>query len=169
MFKPLTVNLPYPTLDDITEDKRSAIILNSAYAGSHGELNAILQYVYHYFYFKKLGKNDCANTAVSIALAEMMHLETLGELLLKLGADPIYATITPCGRDFYCANNVSYGNQFEKMIMDDVSGELVAIDCYERILRLLKNQKVSAVISRIKLDEELHVKALKQLLSEKRS
>ena len=167
MFKPLTVNLPYPPIDGINIDKRSAIILCSAYAGSHGELNSILQYIYHYFYFKKLGKHDCANTIISIALAETMHLETLGQLLLQLGADPVYATNTPFSRDFYCTNKVIYSNQFEKMVMDDVTGELVAIDCYERILRLLKNQKVEAVIARIKLDEELHVKALKQILSEK--
>ena len=47
------------------------------------------------------------------------------------------------------------------MLMDDISGELIAIRNYEEILKRLCNEDVAAVISRIKMDEELHIRVLK--------
>ena len=99
MTKPISVALPYPSLDGIGEDKKSAALLGSAYAGRHGELKSILQYIYHYFFFKKLGDEKSAQTVLGIAVSEMRHLEILGELMLKLGADPVFYRPAPFGWD----------------------------------------------------------------------
>ena len=52
MKKPLSVDIPYPIIEDIEINKNSVTRLSFLYAGKHGELNAILQYTYHYFYFQ---------------------------------------------------------------------------------------------------------------------
>ena len=51
------------------------------------------------------------------------------------------------------------------MLMDDINGELAAIAEYDRIIGELRNERVSAIIKRIKLDEELHVKILREQLN----
>ncbi len=157
----LKINLPYPSFDEVTEDKKTAIILLNAYASAHGELNAVLQYIYHYFYYSKLGEIELAQTILRISLAEMEHFELLGEAILKLGVDPVY--IKPCYKtEFYSTASVSYSKSICKMLMDDISGELEAINTYEKILSQIDNEKIETIISRIKLDEELHVKILKE-------
>ena len=165
-MKPLTVNLEYPSFDYIQEDKKSALTLFDLYAGRHGELNAILQYVYHYFYFNRLGKGDIAKTLMSIAIAEMHHLEILGELILRLGLDPIFASFPPFKADYYSASSVRYSKSASKMLLDDISSEMVAVCRYEEIISLMPDEKVQAILSRIKLDEQLHVKALKECLEQ---
>ena len=50
------------------------------------------------------------------------------------------------------------------MLMDDINGELRAIADYDKILAELNNERVAAIIKRIKLDEELHVKVLREEL-----
>ena len=161
MVKPIIVNLPYPSLDCITRDTCSAEIIAPAYAGMHGELNAVLQYVYHNFYFDKEGNSQTADTLIGISVAEMKHLEILGDMTLRLGADPVFARRPPYKCDFYSAGFVSYSKTAKKMLMDDISGELIAIRNYEEILKRLCNEVVAAVISRIKMDEELHIRVLK--------
>jgi len=52
------------------------------------------------------------------------------------------------------------------MIEDDINGEREAIRDYERMLCKLKNEQAGAVISRIILDEQLHLETLKRMLDE---
>jgi bacterioferritin len=101
---------------------------------------------------------------MGIAFSEMHHLEILGEVLLQAGIEPIYAEYLPFGCNFYKSDVVSYSKTAGKMLLDDISGELVAIDSYEKAILSIANEEVKAVLTRIKLDEELHVKVLKERL-----
>lgn len=163
MTKPLIVDLPYPSLKNIEKDLVSARIISSAYATRHGELNAILQYVYHHYFFDDEYK-EIADTLIGISLAEMKHLEILGSTLLKLGVEPVYSRFPPNRFDFYNASAVATGRNLENLLLEDISGELNAINTYNDILERLQNDKVCSIISRIKLDEELHVQILKKML-----
>ncbi len=165
-MKPLTVELPYPCLENIGKDVCSAMIIKEFFGGLHGELTAILQYVYHSFYFEKNGDKSTAELLESISLAEMIHVKVLGKLILDLGCDPWYGVSDGFSRAFYDTSRISYSKTCEKMLLDDVSSEIMAIKGYDRATCLLKNERISAVIARIRLDEELHVAALKERLKE---
>ena len=165
-MKPLIVQLPYPSVNGIIKNKKLAKMINNSYAGGHSEMTAILQYVYQGFFFEKCNDVTTANLLKSIAIAEMKHLDILGKLILELGLDPVFALQTPCGYDFYSASNVSYSKTLKKMLYDDILGELMAIQGYQKIISATNDQKIIEIISRIKLDEELHVLALEKRLSE---
>ena len=166
MEKALIVDLPYPSTSEITEDLYSARIIAPAYASSHSELGAIMQYVYHHFYFDKLGEDEIANLLIEISVAEMKHLEILGETLLKLGVDPVFTKLPPYKIDFFSTRAISYSKTARKMLLDDIAGEMMGINDYNRMLDELENENVSAIIKRILLDEELHLVALKKCLKE---
>lgn len=162
MKKPIRIDLPYPNIDYINKDLKAAAIIAPAYASMHGELNAILQYLYHYINFKGIGDEQTADVLMGISVAEMYHLEILGKLLYKLGVDPIFTKMPPFGYNYYTSAGVSYSKTPIKMLIDDVSGEILAVSQYEKMAEQLKNEEVSAVIKRIALDEELHVRVLKE-------
>ena len=164
-MKPLRVDIPYPSLKDICRDEKSAYIISPAYSGLHSELKAILQYTYHAQYFYEERFAQYQEVIKSIAVAEMEHLEILGELLIKLGADPIYTIRAFDKYNYFTTTCVAQSKSPEKMLLDDIAGELTAINEYNEVIDKLKNEKVSAIITRIRLDEELHVKALKELLN----
>ena len=165
MDKPLILDLPYPTLDKITEDVRSAMIISPAYAGGHGELNAIMQYVYHYVNSSCISLSF-AKTLMQIAIAEMKHLTVLGEVLYRLGVNPVFTEYPFYKWNYYSTRSVSYSRSQSKIIMDNLTLEITSINEYKKIIKELKNERVSSVISRIILDEELHVKVLKEILKE---
>lgn len=157
---------PYPTTDGIKNDSLSLRIISPAYATSVGELNAILQYVYHSFCFYKYGFKDYAETLMSIAKAEMIHLDILGKTIFALGAAPVFAQYPLTGFNFYSAKYVSYSNTLKNMLEDDLIGERRAIADYNKMLKCLKNRQVSDIIARIVEDEKIHVSALEELLKE---
>lgn len=164
MIKPVKVDLPYPCVCGITPDKRLACEISDSYAGKKSELNAILQYAFHAQIFSSSGEKETADTLMGIALTEMEHLKILGELLIALGASPVYRSYSFGTAYFYNACNVSYSVTQQKMLLDDISGELDAVRGYENIEKACKDEQVGAVIARIRLDEELHVAVLKSVL-----
>lgn len=166
MPKPLSLQSPFPTIAGICPDAYSLRIISPAYASPQGELNAILQYVYHSFFFESHGFSDIAETLICIAVAEMLHLQILGKTILALGASPIYAQFPPTGFNFYSAKYVGYSCTLKNMLEDDLLGERHAIASYEKMLKRLKNEQVKAIITRILEDERLHVEALEKILKD---
>lgn len=165
MAKPLTLNEKFPTTEGICPDAYSLAVISPAYASSTGELNAILQYLYHFFNFQKHGMKDYAETLESIAIAEMLHLKLLGETITALGAQPLYCQNPSTAFNFYSAKFVSYSRNLINMIEDDIMGEKHAICQYSKMLERLKSEQVKSIVSRILEDEKLHLEALKEILN----
>ena len=166
MTEPLQLKTSYPSTDDISYDAISLRIISPAYASSTGELNAVLQYIYHYFFFKRAGKNDIAEKLISIAISEMKHLEILGQTILALGAPPVFCRNPYTRFDFYSAKFVAYSRSLKEMIEDDIIGEKHAISSYGHMISNLKNESVKAVIERILGDEKLHLETLREILND---
>ena len=166
MPKPLSLNSPYPNPLSIERDLVSLNIISPAYASSTGELNAVLQYIYHSFFFRKCKKNEIAETLISIAISEMEHLDLLGQTILSLGAAPVYCRNPYTLFNFYNTKFVAYSRTLKEMIEDDILGEREAICTYKRMLTRLKNEKVAEIISRILEDEKLHLERLEAILTE---
>lgn len=162
-MKGLSSDLPYPDLTGIESDYDSACIISPAYAGLHGEITAILQYRYHGFMFKKAGLYEFEEIMSEISVTEMRHFEILGELLTKLGVSPVYGRYPPFMGMWYNTGEVSYSESPQKMLLDDIASEMLAVKDYDEMLSNLENEKVGAVIQRIKIDEEEHIKILKNL------
>lgn len=161
-MKPLICDLPYPSIESLTKDVRSGNIISFAYATLRGEITATLQYTYHHFYFGKYDEED-AKTLMRIAIAEMKHIDILGESMLKLGVSPKYIQF-PNTQAYYNTSCVSQATTPQKMLMDDIQGEMNAICDYQKMLYTLKNEQVEAIIQRIILDEQLHLETLKKML-----
>ena len=161
-MKPLVCDLPYPSDENLLPDIRSGKIIAFAYASLKSELTAILQYVYHHFHFAEINADD-AQTLMSIATAEMTHLDILGKTMLKLGVNPRYVQC-PDTDIYFNSSAVSCSKVPAKMLMDDIQGELNAIADYQKMLFVLKNEQVAAIIQRIVLDEQLHLQTLKEML-----
>lgn len=160
---PMTVDIPFPSLDDITPDRRTAEIISPAYAASGSELTAVLQYVYHSLHFEDGDMDDIAKIYHSIFVAEMYHLDLIGDMLIRLGVDPIFVGMPPHKFNYFSSSYVSYSKTPKQMLLDDINGEMKAIELYRSMVAKLGECTVSSVISRIIMDEELHLKTLKEI------
>ncbi len=78
--RPVMVDLPYPPIQVAGRNPVYANLLSNDYCGAVSELSATTQYINNE---NRLSCDRCAmaKTILGIAMAEMMHLQKLGELI----------------------------------------------------------------------------------------
>lgn len=165
MVKKIAVDLPYPSVDEIACDKVAASIIYPAFIGAHSELNAIIQYTYHELEYKYKGQDRIGEILMGISISEMEHFHLLGQTLKKLKANSIFIDYPQYVRPISFTGAMLSEKDCSKMILDDIVGEMFAIEKYEKMLDLLTNEQVKKIIERIVLDEKLHLKTLKECLN----
>ncbi|MGN1173963.1 MAG: rubrerythrin family protein [Roseburia sp.] len=159
---PLMLPLPYPPIQVREKNQYYADLLTIDYCGSVSELTAILQYIHGESY---LCSRQCskATTILGIAMAEMIHLQKLGELILLLGGSIDYSVRTRSGSRVWTPGYVNCVDHEADIVPINIEGERAAIEQYEKHMRMIEDDCVNAVLSRIIQDEEYHIMLLKML------
>lgn len=158
------INEPYPSLEDVVPNCHDLQMILADYSGLVSELTAVTQYFYNHLFANYSGKNSIGKIIMEIAIAEMMHLDKLGELVIKLGGDPQF--VYPKGNcmQFWTGGLVTYDKEIENMITTAILLEKETIDIYTQHAQTACNQTVSLLLLRIVEDERLHLKTFCSLL-----
>ncbi|MDE6892843.1 MAG: rubrerythrin family protein [Lachnospiraceae bacterium] len=163
--KPIMVDLPYPEIKVRGRNRNYADLLNVDYCGFVSELSAITQYINNE---NRISFEECAmaRTLLGIAIAEMMHLQKLGELIVLLGGNVDFSCKTCNGRPkLWSPEYLTIPENIDKMLTADIEAEKDAIRQYEMHIKMIDDDCVNAVLRRIILDEEYHIMLLKSLRS----
>ncbi len=155
--------IPYPPVEVRCPNPAYAALLQKAYAGHVSEFTAIAQYFYHHIQLKGCYP-DVAEALEEIAIQEMHHLELLAECIVKLGGDPVLAVSTRKGVQWWRGNMADCSKQFSLMLLKDIQGEYAAIADYRSIISCIDDECVIALLERIILDEEEHIRRLSAML-----
>lgn len=160
-FQIFASDLPYPELAIYSFSRGDVLALTDDYAGRDSETTAIMQYAYQSYILKEKHP-DLARVLEKIAVVEMSHHEMLAEAIVQSGGDPVIA-----GRHcFWSGSAVNYSQNVCEILKADLAGEKGAIANYRRTISALTNKSVIALIERIILDEEVHVRIFEKLLEE---
>ncbi len=159
------VDLPYPEIKVRGRNRNYADLLNVDYCGFVSELSAITQYINNE---NRISFEECAmdRTLLGIAIAEMMHLQKLGELIVLLGGNVDFSCKTCNGRPkLWSPEYLTIPENIDKMLTADIEAEKDAVRQYEMHIKMIDDDCVNAVLRRIILDEEYHIMLLKSLRS----
>ena len=162
-FQTFQCLLPYPDVP-FTGNQRTGRLLLSAYAGGGSELGAICQYCYERF--KLSGRYpEVARALGGIAKVEMHHLELLGEAICRCGVDPCLRTVREGGSVYFTAAPpmVEYNRGLACILPRDIESERKAIEGYRHLVQCIRDEDVGALLERIILDEEEHIRILSSL------
>lgn len=157
------VDLPYPPIQVRGKNPAYADLLSIDYCGSVSELSAITQYINNE---NRLSCERCevSKTILGIAMAEMMHLQKLGELIVLLGGIVDYTAKQRNGRpNMWTPEYLNIPENERKMIMADIESEQAAINQYKMHIKMIRDPYVNAVLERIILDEEYHIMLLRNM------
>lgn len=162
-IRPAMADLPYPPIRVREENMHYADLLSMDYCGPVSELSAITQYINNE---NRLALADCAlaKTLLGIAIAEMMHLQKLGELICLLGK-PVDFQSRGCGgkQRLWTPDYLTIPGKSSQMLAADIESEQEAISQYKMHMREIRDEGVNAVLQRIILDEEYHIMLLESL------
>ena len=160
-LKPAMADLPYPPIQVKEKNRSYADLLSVDYCGSVSELSAITQYINNE---NRLSCGNCPLTAavLGIAMAEMMHLQKLGELINLLGANIDFVAKQPGKKPMmWTPAYLTLPENAKKMLWADIESEKAAIHQYRMHIGAIKDPYVNAVLLRIIKDEEYHIMLLK--------
>lgn len=165
-IKPAMVDLPYPPIQVKEQNCCYANLLSIDYCGSVSELSAITQYINNE---NRMAAEKCslARTILGIAVAEMIHLQMLGELIYLLGGELDFVARHQDGNQkLWTPACLTIPGNIRKMLCADIESEKDAIRQYEIHIRTIKDEHINAVLERIIKDEEYHIMMLQALLEE---
>lgn len=164
--RPIMVDLPYPPLQVRERNQAYADLLSVDYCGSVSELSAITQYINNE---NRMAGEKCplAKTILGIAMAEMIHLQKLGELICLLGGNLDFTAKLQNGRcQMWTPGYLCIPQTPREMLAADMEAERDAIRQYQAHIRMICDEYVNDVLARIIQDEEYHLMILKALLEE---
>lgn len=166
-LRPAMLDLPYPPTRVREKNRSYAALLSVDYCGSVSELTAIAQYINDQ---NRMSCDHCpqANVILQIAIAEMIHLRKLGELIYLLGGEVEFVAKCQNGRQkAWTAEYLDPQDDIRQMLLQAIDSEKDAISQYRMHIGKICDDYVSAVLERIILDEEYHIMLLQTLLSGK--
>lgn len=159
--RPIMVDLPYPPIQVRGRNPRYAELLQVDYCGSVSELSAVLQYINNE---NRMSDEHCSliRTILGIAMAEMIHLQKLGELICLLGGNVCFESKQPDG--LWSPSCLVLPDHIPQMLQADMDAEKAAIRQYKIHINEIQDDCVNDVLRRIILDEEYHIMILQSLL-----
>ncbi len=138
-------------------------MLYDDFSGEDGELTAITQYIYEHIEYDYQPK--MSNILLKIAIEEMRHIKILGEIIKKLGGNPIYVNSQ---KKQWTSENVKYSfENLNEMLRYNIKSEEKAIEGYKRAIRYTKNIYLKNIFERIILDEQKHIEVFMKLIKTK--
>ena len=164
--KPIMVEWPYPPIRVKEKNRNYANLLSADYCGAVSELSAITQYINNE---NRLSGVMCsmAKTLLGIAMAEMMHLQKLGELIVLLGGNIDFTAKTRNGRpQMWTPGYLTIPENPREMLLADIESEKDAIRQYKMHIEMILDNDLNAVLRRIIKDEEYHIIMLQTLMDE---
>ncbi len=162
-IRPIMMDLPYPPVQVREKNHAYAKLLSIDYCGAVSEMSAITQYINNEN--RMSGKNcQFAKTILGIAMAEMMHLQKLGEMISLLGGDVDFTAKFQNGRQkLWTPEYLDIPVDIRKMIRADIEAERDAVNQYRMHINVIKDDCVNEVLERIIKDEEYHIMILQAL------
>ena len=168
-IRPIMMDLPYPPLEVKGRNQAYANLLSIDYCGSVSELSAVTQYINNE---GRLCEKDCscARALLGMGIAEMMHLQKLGQLIGLLGGRIDYVAKYRNGQKrMWTPKYLTLPDNMERILLADIEAEQAAIRQYNMHIGMISDECVNAVLARIIKDEEYHISILQLLLEEMRS
>ena len=143
--RPIMVDLPYPPIQVRGRNPRYAV----------------LQYINNE---NRMSDEHCSliRTILGIAMAEMIHLQKLGELICLLGGNVCFEAKQPDG--LWSPSCLVLPDHISQMLQADMDAEKAAIRQYKIHINEIQDDCVNDVLRRIILDEEYHIMILQSLL-----
>jgi bacterioferritin len=177
---PCKSDAPMPEVKVEEKNEKYAQLLYSALANPEiSEMSAISQYIYHHH---TISNKTVSNALLCISMVEMMHLDTLAEVINLLGSKPFYYNTN---KHFWNAGALGYGDSIDSFNDDeyrkqdlgsekenmrlklekDIMDEANAINSYIFLHNQIKDKHIRRIIEKIIEDEKFHIKIFEALIT----
>lgn len=155
------VDLPYPPVRVDRPNTVYACEMLSNMAEVVSEMSDVSRYFYISVVTKE--KHSWISTCFHhISIVEMHHLNMFAELACLLGADPRLWSGRVKKR-WWSPSFIRYPRKLRALIDESIKAEEAAISKYSRQAKTIRDMNIVAILDRIILDEEQHLRIFKEM------
>ena len=145
---------------NITPNKYYADLLQDAYAGKHGESKMFLQFLYFSYVLCNFDK-EFADCFCLIAKEDIEHHNLLGEIIVKLGGDPLYVSSKNIAMSFA---EIEALKSLKQIINLGIELKEKTIIDYKILLAKIAEKEIKNILEILISDEQKHKEMLENLL-----
>lgn len=156
---------PYPPVQVCGANPMYARAMLANIGSCNSEMSAVSLYFYNSIITKPI-QQDVSECFHKISIVEMHHLEIFGQLAKLLGADPRLWYRAGRRAVYWSPACNKYPQELPLLLKNSIQGETQAIEQYRRQLNWIEDENITAVLSRIILDEEHHIAIFRALYQE---
>ena len=160
---PVAAPEPYPPLEVARPNLLYARFLAEDIAAAKGEMTAIYQYLYQ-GWILAAEHYEIVSALHQIAEVEMRHLDMLGKLVIKLGGNPKCRSAANDPQTAWNGNMVDYHPDLKQILAYNAALESDACRTYHLQSKMVRDPRLSAILARISMDENLHMQIFENLL-----
>lgn len=152
---------PYPKIKVERQNLSYARAMLDNMGGRNSEMNAVSLYIYN----SLIAENEptLSEPFQKISIVEMHHLKMFGQLAYSLGENPRLWSVQGNGKVYWSPGYNHYPTQLKPLLLNAIQHEQEAIQQYEKQTRWIYDECICAILKRIILDEEIHLKIYKNL------
>ena len=151
----VTVNASYPDLKVEKANVRYARMIEADMASIRGEMTALCQYLYQSWAVETIHP-ELSDIFLRISEVEMHHLNILGRLAVMLGGSPKLSNMTMSGSFPWNGCMVNYSKDLKTILVQNTALEQEAVKTYLGQAAQVEDRYLSAMLTRIAQDEQLH-------------
>ncbi len=152
-------NVSYPSLRNVTPNKRDVRNLKALALGRGGELSTVLTYVYQ-FYILPESEQSLKAALKQAARTEMTHYEILNEAVVAFGGDP---TPTDGQGNVWTGRNVNQEKNPRKILLDNIALEQGLIKQYLAAAREASNLSLAELYLKIIEEKQKNIELFQQV------
>lgn len=157
---------PYPQACAAAKQPLYARAMLANIGGCASEMSAVALYFYgstllHHGQWARVG--ECLH---GVSVVEMRHLGLFAQAALSLGADPRLWSATPGGMRYWSPQCIPYPRDAARLLRAAIEAEEKTVARYRRQARVIQDSAIVALLQRVILDEELHIRLFEKLLGE---
>ena len=93
----------------------------------------------------------------------MEHLNILGELLIALGESPSFSLEKRKKNLNWSTKFINDDTSLKNILLNNINSEILLIKEYRNIATIVDDENIIAILNRIILDEELHIKIFNEI------
>ena len=149
---------PYPPVSISEKNRLYGLEMLDNFGGENSEMTAVSLYLYNNLTLNEKFP-EAARQFFKVNRAEMRHLQIFGELAALLGCDPrLWTHNTSAGMRYWSPIYVTYEEFLSDILKTAIASEKRTIEKYRRQAELIRDEKITAILERIIIDEQEHIR-----------
>lgn len=154
-------DLIYPEIKVKEKNIEISKMLLDIYSGRNSILNNIFSYLYQIPFVS----NNISEILSNLIEVEINHAKIISKTIYLLGLKPRFMYNNLNNFKYFNTSYINYETNEKKILENNLNLKEELVDIYNKLIDKIEDENVLEILKRILIDENIHIKIFKDLLT----